>query len=98
MATYKFPDEENNGIKYIMRGIKGILFVCKLLFAKIDMPHPFPHVEEEQIDPEDLMINTDFISEMIPVISQNYSEKNSERLENSIAAFDHLMGVVLDGT
>ena len=71
MATYKFPDEENNGIKYIMRGIKGILFVCKLLFAKIDMPHPFPRVEEEQIDPEDLMINTDFISEMIPVISQN---------------------------
>ena len=60
------------------------------------MPHPFPRVEEEQIDPEDLMINTDFISEMIPVISQNYSEKNSERLENSIAAFDHLMGVVLD--
>lgn len=96
MATYKLPDEEENDIKFIMRGIKANLFVCKIMFAKIDISHPFPRVGDYPLDPEELMISTGFIAELIPAISQCFTEMNPEKLYDCLQAFDHLMNIVLD--
>ncbi|MCP4762179.1 MAG: hypothetical protein GY870_10385, partial [archaeon] len=69
MATFIQTDEINYRIKFIMRNIKSSLFLCKLMFGKMDVLFPFSRPDENQLNIEELMISNDFIPELIPSLS-----------------------------
>lgn len=96
VATRLFTDEKNQ-IKFIMREIKASLFVCKLIFATMDVKNPFLRAQDTMISPEETMISNDFIPELIPAMSKCFSDNNYVQLEECINAFDFLMNKVLDG-
>lgn len=80
-----------------MREIKASIFVCKLMFAKMDLHNPFSFTEETALDLEEIMISNDFIPELLPAISKSLRTNNITQLEECINAFDFLMDKVLNG-
>lgn len=97
LATFKVYLERANIIKFIMREIKASIFVCKLMFAKMDLHNPFSFTEETALDLEEIMISNDFIPELLPAISKSLRENNLSQLEDCINAFDFFMDKVLNG-
>ncbi|TXT58494.1 MAG: hypothetical protein BAJALOKI1v1_1630004 [Promethearchaeota archaeon] len=97
MATSREFFDKNNIIKFIMREIKASVFVCKLMFAKMDLADPFSKTEETMIDAEEVMTSNDFIPELIPAICQNMDENNLDQLKSCIGAFYFLLDKVFEG-
>ena len=97
LATFKVYLERANIIKFIMREIKASLFVCKIMFAKMDLHNPFSLTEETALDLEEIMISNDFIPELLPAISKSLQDNNLSQLEDCINAFDFFMDKVLNG-
>jgi len=92
----KFLDDKNR-IKFIMKEIKASLFVCRVMFAQMDVYNPFTLAKETNIDAEEMMISQDFIPELIPAISQCYAEKHMPQLEDCFTAYEFMMHRVLEG-
>ena len=80
-----------------MREIKASIFVCKLMFAKMDLHNPFSRTKESEIDAEEIMTSNDFIPELIPAISKSLKDNNHGLLNDCIRAFYFLMDKVLEG-
>jgi hypothetical protein len=97
MATFKVYLERANIIKFIMREIKASIFVCKLIFAKMDLHNPFSFTEESALDLEEIMVSNDFIPELLPAISKSLQNNNLTQLEECISAFEFLSDKVLNG-
>ncbi len=97
LATFKVYLERANIIKFIMREIKASIFVCKIMFAKMDLHNPFSLTEETALDLEECMISNDFIPELLPAISKSFQDNNLSQLEDCINAFDFFMDKVLNG-
>ncbi|MFX1589954.1 MAG: hypothetical protein ACFFC1_17565 [Promethearchaeota archaeon] len=95
--TFKKFIDDKNRIKFIMREIKASLFVCKVMFAKMDVMNPFTIAKETMIDAEEIMISQDFIPELIPAISNCLLEGHSDQLEDCFTAYDFMMKRVLEG-
>jgi len=95
--TFKKYLDDNNRIKFIMREIKASIFVCKVMFAQMDVFDPFSEGKEIMVDAEDFMINQDFIPVLIPAISNAYSGGNKAQLEDLFQAYDFMMKRVLKG-
>jgi len=96
MVTSEEFSEKRNIIKFIMREIKASIFVCKLMFAKMDLHNPFHHTDETMTNAEDIMISNDFIPELLPAISESLRIKNFDLLNDCIKAFEFLMNRVLN--
>ena len=92
----KFLDDKNR-IKFIMKEIKASLFVCKIMFAQMDVHSPFTIGKEVMIDAEEIMISQDFIPELIPAISRCYAATNRAQLEDCFRAQEFMMKRVLEG-
>jgi len=92
----KFLDDKNR-IKFIMKEIKASLFVCKIMFAQMDVYTPFTMGKEAMIDAEEIMISQDFIPELVPAISRCYAEKSKNQLEDCLTAYEFMMKRVLEG-
>ena len=95
--TFKKYLDDNNRIKFIMREIKASIFVCKVMFAQIDISDPFSEGKEVMVDAEEFMINQDFIPVLIPAISNAYSGSNRNQLEDLFRAYEFMMKRVLEG-
>jgi len=95
--TFKKYLDDNNRIKFIMREIKASIFVCKIMFAQMDVFDPFSEGKELMVNAEEFMINQDFIPVLIPAISNAYSGSNSAQLEDLFQAYDFMMKRVLEG-
>ncbi|MFW9879148.1 MAG: hypothetical protein ACFFG0_39215, partial [Candidatus Thorarchaeota archaeon] len=91
----KFLDDKNR-IKFIMKEIKASLFVCRVMFAQMDVYNPFTLAKEINIDAEEMMISQDFIPELIPAISQCYSENHMPQLKDCFTAYEFMMNRVLE--
>ncbi|MFW9946054.1 MAG: hypothetical protein ACFFDX_04415 [Candidatus Odinarchaeota archaeon] len=96
-VTFKKFLDDKNRIKFIMKEIKASLFVCKVMFAKMDVFTPFTIAKETMIDAEEIMINQDFIPELIPAISNCITEENMNQLEDCFRAYEFMMNRVLEG-
>ncbi|MFX0156004.1 MAG: hypothetical protein ACFE9Q_15905 [Candidatus Hodarchaeota archaeon] len=92
----KFLDDKNR-IKFIMKEIKASLFVCRIMFAQMDVYNPFLKAGEVMINAEEMMISQDFIPELIPAVSQCYAEKHMLQLEDCFRAYEFMMHRVLEG-
>jgi hypothetical protein len=92
----KFLDDKNR-IKFIMKEIKASLFVCKIMFAQMDVYSPFTIGKETMIDAEEIMISQDFIPELVPAISRCYAEESQNQLEDCFRAQEFMMIRVLEG-
>jgi len=92
----KFLDDKNR-IKFIMREIKASLFVCKVMFAQMDVLNPFTVGKETMIDAEEIMLSQDFIPVLIPAISNCYLGTNTAQLEDLFRAYEFMMKRVLEG-
>ncbi|MHA2087805.1 MAG: hypothetical protein ACW972_05995, partial [Promethearchaeota archaeon] len=92
----KFLDDKNR-IKFIMKEIKASLFVCKIMFAQMDVNNPFTIAKEVMIDSEEIMISQDFIPELVPAISRCYAENKTAQLEDCFTAQEFMMKRVLEG-
>jgi hypothetical protein len=97
MASSREFFDKNNIIKFIMREIKASLFVCKLMFAKMDLSNPFSRNEETMIDAENIMLSNDFIPELIPASCKNLDNGNISQFKSCINAFNFLLEKVLEG-
>ena len=95
--TFKKYLDDNNRIKFIMREIKASIFVCKVMFAQMDVFDPFSEGKEVMIDAEEFMINQDFIPVLIPAIANAYSGSNKAQLEDLFRAYNFMMKRVLGG-
>jgi hypothetical protein len=95
--TFKKYLDDNNRIKFIMREIKASIFVCKVMFAQIDVYNPFSVGKEVMIDAEEIMLNQDFIPVLIPAISSAYSKNTKVQLEDLFRAYEFMMKRVLEG-
>ncbi|MFX1489381.1 MAG: hypothetical protein ACFFBI_09550 [Promethearchaeota archaeon] len=92
----KFLDDKHR-ILFIMKEIKASLFVCKLMFAQMDVHTPFTIPGETIIDAEEMMISQDFIPELIPAMSRCYVGESATPLEDCFTAYDFMMNKVLEG-
>ncbi len=92
----KFLDDKNR-IKFVMREIKASLFVCKVMFAHMDVLSPFTDGKETMIDAEEIMLSQDFIPVLIPAISNCYLGNNPAQLEDLFQAYEFMMKRVLEG-
>lgn len=97
MATYEFYQEEKNIVKFIMREIKSSIFVCKFMFARIDVKNPFNRGKDIDINEENFMISNDFLPELLPDIAKQYEDQNYLLLKDLLNAFDFMINKVLDG-
>jgi len=95
--TFKKLLDDKNRIKFIMKEIKASLFVCKIMFAQMDVYTPFTIGIEAMIDAEEIMISQDFIPELVPAISRRYAEKSMAQLEDCFRAQEFMMKKVLEG-
>ena len=95
-SSHEFFDK-NNIIKFIMREIKASLFVCKLMFAKMDLSNPFSSKEGTMIDTENIMHSNDFIPELIPSSCKNLDKGNITQFNSCINALNFLLEKVLEG-
>ncbi|MFW9950018.1 MAG: hypothetical protein ACFFKA_07825 [Candidatus Thorarchaeota archaeon] len=89
--------DDNDRIKFVMREIKASLFVCKIMFAKIDVPNPFTIAKETMTDAEEIMISQDFLPELIRDISSCIANDNTSQTEDCFTAYDFFMNRVLEG-
>ena len=80
-----------------MKEIKASLFVCKIMFAKMDVHNPFTLGKEAMIDAEEIMISQDFIPALVPAISRCFAEEKMSQLEDCFKAHDFMMKRVLEG-
>jgi hypothetical protein len=92
----KFLDDKNR-IKFIMKEIKASIFVCRVMFAQMDVYNPFTLAKEVNINAEDIMISQDFIPELIPAISQCYADNHTQQLLDCFTAYEFMMNRVLEG-
>ncbi len=92
----KFLDDKNR-IKFIMKEIKASLFVCRMMFAQMDVYNPFTIAGETMLDAEEIMISQDFIPELIPAISRCYVSESMTPIEDCFVAYEFLMKRVLEG-
>lgn len=92
----KFLDDKNR-IKFIMKEIKASLFVCKIMFAQMDVYNPFTIADETMIDVEEMMISHDFIPELIPAMSRCFAGDTIAPLINCFSAYDFMMNKILEG-
>jgi hypothetical protein len=97
MVAKKHYENKNQKIKFIMREIKASLFVCKLIFARMDVFKPFITKKGTTINIEDLMISNDFIPELIPAMSRSLEENNFKAFENYYRAFTFMLRNTLEG-
>jgi len=95
--TFKKYLDGKNRIKFIMREIKASIFVCKVMFAQIDILNPFSLGKEAMIDTEKIMLTQDFIPGLIPAISRAYSEDKKSQLDDLFRAYEFMMNRVLGG-
>ena len=95
--TFKKYLDDINRIKFIMREIKASIFVCKVMFAQMDVFDPFSEGKEAMVDAEEFMLNQDFIPVLIPAISNAYSGNNMAQLEDLFRAYEFMMKRVLGG-
>lgn len=96
LSFKRFLDDKNR-IKFIMREIKASLFVCKILFAKMDVFQPFTIARESLYDVEEIMISQDFLPELIPAISHCLSDNLSGQIQDCFKAYELMMDTVLEG-
>ncbi|MFW9940124.1 MAG: hypothetical protein ACFFFT_03730 [Candidatus Thorarchaeota archaeon] len=92
----KFLDDKNR-IKFIMKEIKASLFVCRMMFAQMDVYNPFTIPGETIVDAEEMMISQDFIPELIPAISSCYVGESMTPIEDCFTAYEFMMTRVLEG-
>jgi len=92
----KFLDDKNR-IKFIMKEIKASVFVCRMMFAQMDVYKPFRIADEAMIDIEEMMISQDFIPELIPAISRCYAGESATPLEDCFTAYGFMMNRALEG-
>jgi hypothetical protein len=97
MVGKKHFEKKEEKIKFIMREIKASLFVCKLIFAKMDVFTPFINKRGTTINLEDLMVSNDFIPELIPAMSVSLDENNFKGFENYYRAFRFMLRSTLEG-
>ncbi len=97
LITSKKYSEKTNIIKFLMREIKASLFVCKMMFAKMDINDPFCVTKERIVDVEEIMISNDFIPELIPALSKSVRYANKQILNDCLKAFYFLMDQILEG-
>ena len=83
--------------RIIMREIKASIFVCKVMFAQMDVYDPFYEGRELMVDAEEFMFNQDFIPVLIPAISNAYAGVNKAQLEDLFRAYEFMMKRVLEG-
>jgi hypothetical protein len=96
LSFKQFLDDRNR-IKFIMREIKASLFVCKVMFSKMDVHQPFVIARESLYNTEDIMISQDFLPELIPDISRCLPDKLNDQIENCFKAYELMMDSVLEG-
>jgi len=89
--------EKTNIIKFVMREIKASLFICKMMFAKMDVNDPFCITKERIIDVEEIMVSNDFIPELIPALSRSLRYANEQILNDCLKAFYFFMDQILEG-
>lgn len=94
--SFKVHLNDKERIKFIMRDIKASLFICKLMFAKMDVLTPFSKAKDPTINPEELLISQDFIPELIPAISKNIKQNNPRHLQKLIKAFNFMMDNIFE--
>jgi hypothetical protein len=92
----KFLDDKNR-IKFIMKEIKASIFVCRMMFAQMDVYKPFRIKDEAMIDIEEMMMSQDFIPELIPAISRCYAGESATPLEDCFTAYEFMMNRTLEG-
>ncbi|MFX1374959.1 MAG: hypothetical protein ACFFA0_04035 [Promethearchaeota archaeon] len=92
----KFLDDKNR-IKFIMKEIKASLFVCRMMFAQMDVYNPFTIADETMVDAEEMMVSQDFIPELIPAMSRCYSGESMTPLIDCFTAYEFMMKKVLEG-
>ncbi len=95
--TFKKISDNNVRIKFIMREIKASLFLCKMMFAKMDVYHPFSIGKQLDVDYEEMMISQDFIPILLPAINKCMREKNFDQLDQCLKAFNFMLNNTLDG-
>ena len=96
-VSFKQYLDHRDRIRFIMREIKASIFVCKVLFAKMDVFTPFSVGTETMIDAEEIMTSQDFIPELIPDIAKSIEEDNTGQVENLYRAYEFMMNRVLKG-
>ncbi len=94
---FKSHINDNDRIKFVMREIKASIFICKIMFAKMDVYHPFSIGKELDIDYEEMMVSQDFIPVLVPALGKCMLEKNFSQLEQCIQAFNFMIKNALDG-
>ncbi|MBD3195079.1 MAG: hypothetical protein GF317_08500 [Candidatus Lokiarchaeota archaeon] len=95
--TFKHEMDEKDKIRFIMREIKASLFVCKIMFAKIDVPNPFIVPKETEIKIEDIMVDQDFLPGLINAMSKCIKDYKLDQLKNCFKAYEFMMNLVLNG-
>ena len=95
-VTFKKFLDDKNRIKFIMKEIKASLFVCKIMFAQMDVYNPFRIADEAMIDAEEMMVSQDFIPELIPAMSRCYAGESKTPLEDCYTAYEFMMNRVLE--
>jgi hypothetical protein len=96
LSFKQFLDDRNR-VKFIMREIKASLFVCKVMFSKMDVHQPFIIARESLYNTEEIMINQDFLPELIPDISRCLTDKLNDQIQNCFKAYELMMDTVLEG-
>ncbi|MBY9007356.1 MAG: hypothetical protein KGD63_11430 [Candidatus Lokiarchaeota archaeon] len=95
--TFKNLSDNNTRIKFIMRELKASLFICKMMFAKIDVYYPFSLGKELDVNYEEIMISQDFIPVLVPAINKCMHKKNFDQLNQCLKAFNFMLDKALDG-
>ncbi|MHA1915576.1 MAG: hypothetical protein ACW986_17410 [Promethearchaeota archaeon] len=96
-VTFKKFLDDKNRIKFIMKEIKASLFVCKVMFAQMDVYKPFTIAGETMIDAEEMMISQDFIPDLIPTMSHCFAGDTKTPLVDCFTAYEFMMRRVLEG-
>ena len=96
-VSFKRYLDHKDRIRFIMREIKASIFVCKVMFSKMDVSTPFTVGTETMIDAEEIMISQDFIPELIPAIAKSIDEGHASQIEDLFRAYEFMMHRVLDG-
>ncbi len=96
LATYVAHSEESNIIKFMMRQIKASIFICRIMFAKMDVLTPFARGKEILIEEEEIMVSNDFLPSILPAMSVCFRQKNYGHLKDLFTAFNFMMNRVLD--
>ncbi|MHA1584840.1 MAG: hypothetical protein ACTSWL_06270 [Promethearchaeota archaeon] len=97
MWSFISHTKQNSEVNYIMRGIKGSLFVINTIFAYMDVPLPFEHKDGHMVGVFDALINPDFIPKLIPAMSAALEKENFSQFEDLLQAFEFFTVRIIDG-